>query len=173
MEVFDKNGDLVEGVFSQDELDAKIKEIKDSLTLPAPIVPIAPVILAEPTIDPKIAALEADINNLKKGFEINVTSKFGIGLTPEQKATFEQKFTELSSIPSYDTSPTGLERRANDAYTLVTGQPYTHNAMNMNNIGVASGKSSAPANKELREEDKSIAEMLGNTPDDYKKYGNT
>lgn len=139
----------------------------------APVVPVVTIDTpAAPVIDPAIAQLQTQLQSLSKAFEMTVTSKYGTGMTPEQKAAFDAKFTELSSLPTYaDTTPAGLEKRAEAAYTLATGQPYQYNAMNMQNLGISGGKSPTAPNNELKEEDKSIAAALGNTPEDYKKFG--
>jgi hypothetical protein len=178
MKVFDENGDPVEGVFSQEELDAKIAEAlkttNQAPTVPAAAVatPTVPPTPAAPVVDPAIAQLQAQISAIAKNMEVSVTSRFGSNLDADTQAKLQAKFDELSSLPSYDATPSSLERRASDAYTLVTGKPFTHDAMNMGNLGVASGKAPTVANKELKEEDKGLAELLGNTPEDYKKYGN-
>ncbi len=175
MEVFDKDGNPVDGVFSQEELDAKIAELTKAPEPAAPVAPIAPaapVVPPAPTVDPLVTQLKEQLDNLTKSFEMTVTTKYGTGMTPEQKAAFDAKFTELSSLPTYaDTTPAGLEKRAEAAYTLATGQPFQYNAMNMQNLGASGGKAPTVANNELKEEDKPIAAALGNTPEDYKKYG--
>lgn len=173
MEVFDKDGNPVEGVFSQAELDAKIAEAKAAVVPPVvtPTVPATPVVPAAPLVDPLLTSLQEQVTTLSKGFETSVTTKFAGGLDADKKAAFEKKFEELAVLSSYDKTPEGLQRRAADAYALTTGQPFNFDALNMGNLGNVNGKAPTVPNKELREEDKAIAAALGNTPEDYKKYG--
>lgn len=174
MEVFDKDGNPVEGVFTQAELDAKIEEAKKAFTPVAstetPVVDPTKV-TATPALDPIITSLQEQVAALATGFQSSVTSKFATGLDADKKTAFETKFKELAALPSYDQTPQGLERRAADAYAITTGQPFNFDALNMGNLGVSGGKAPTAPNTELKEEDKGLAALLGNKPEDYKKYG--
>ncbi len=179
MEVFDKDGNPVEGVFTQAEVDAKIAEAKalavaaagavpPVVTPPTPATPVTP---PAPVVDPLIASLQEQVAALTTGFQTSITSKFSGGLDADKKTAFETKFNELGVLSSYDKTPQGMERRAADAYALTTGQPFNFDALNMGNLGATGGKAPTVPNTELKEEDKALAEVLGNKPEDYKKYG--
>ena len=83
MEVFDKDGNPVEGVFTQAELDAKIEEAKKAFTPVAstetPVVDPTKV-TATPALDPIITSLQEQVAALATGFQSSVTSKFATGL---------------------------------------------------------------------------------------------
>lgn len=181
MEVFDKDGNPIENVFSQEELDAKLKEAKEAAD--------AEVAKAKTDADVEVAKnktpetqkpdevlatlkeLQETVSGLVKTTETSGASKFTSSLDEEKKTVFNEKFEALQKTGAYENTPEGIEKRASDAYTLTTGTAFDFNNFNMGNLSAVSGKSPVKSNVQQSEVDKILSEVLGNTEDDIKKYG--
>lgn len=177
MEVFDKDGNPVENVFSQEELDAKIAEaVKTAKPAdPTPVTPPTPPAPTEQKSDDVmnvLKSLQETVNSLVKTTETNGASKFTASLDAEKKKTFETQFEALQKTGLYENTPEGIEKRAAAAYTLTTGETFDAGNFNMGNLGaVGGGKAPIKSTTEMTEADKQISAALGNTEDDIKKFG--
>lgn len=183
MEVFDKDGKPVENVFSQEELDAKIKEAKDADAAAAAKAKADADTAAEAakTKAPEaqkpedmmavLKALQETVGSLVKSTESTGASKFTSGLDEEKKTAFNSQFEALQKTGQYENTPEGIEKRAAAAYMLTTGEAFNAGNFDMGNLSGAGGKSVTKANAQQSEVDKQISEALGNTAEDVKKHG--
>lgn len=173
MEVFDKDGNPVENVFSQDELDAKIAEAVKAVKPKEEEkkeTPPAPVPTPNDEVMNAIKALQETVGTLVKSSETTGTTKFTASLDEEKKIAFNTQFEALQKTGQYENTPEGIEKRAAAAYMLTTGESFDAGNFDMGNLSGTSGKSPAKPNAEQSEVDKQLSEVLGNTEEDVKKY---
>lgn len=178
MEVFDKDGNPVENVFSQEEVDAKIAEAKSQVTPPAPVAepkkedvqPSATPEVNLADVVASITSLQETVSSIVKSNETTGISKFTASLDEEKKATFQTQFEALQKTGMYENTPEGIEKRASVAYTIATGEAFDAGNFDMGNLSAASGKAPTKPNAEMSEVDKQLSEVLGNTEEDFKKH---
>lgn len=180
MEVFDKDGNLVENVFSQEEVDTKIKEAKEIEDARLKAEADAEAEKNKQPQDPKpdavmeaIKALQETVGTLVKSTETTGASKYTASLDEEKKTVFNTQFEALQKTGMYDNTPEGIEKRAVAAYTLTTGETPDAGNFNMGNLSAVGGKAPDKSATEMSEADKQISEALGNTAEDFKKYATT
>ena len=172
MEVFDKDGKPVEGVFSQAELDAKIEEAKKAFV--PPVVEPKKEDAPAPKPDDVMAVLKSlqeTVSTLVKSGENTGASKFTANLDDEKKTIFNTQFEALQKTGMYENTPEGIEKRAAAAYTLTTGSTPDAGNFNMGNLSAVGGKTAVKISTEMSEVDKQISAALGNTEADFKKHG--
>lgn len=171
MEVFDKDGNPVEGVFTQEELDAKIKEAVEAQSAavvpPAPETPPAPTTPDEPPAWAK--GLIERIDRLDGNQQSAVVKNYTVGLDADKQKEFQANYEKLAG---YDNTQDGMDRRAQDAYLLTTGQRFNSEAVDMKSVAAGFGGAGNP-NSPVKPtgEQKAIQDALGITEDDVKKYG--
>lgn len=175
MEVFDKDGKPVEGVFSQAELDAKIEEAKKAFVPPTPTPEPkkeepAPAAAKPDDVMAALKALQETVGSLVKSGETTGASKFTAALDDEKKTAFNTQFEALQKTGQYENTPEGIEKRAAAAYMLTTGESFDAGNFNMGNLSAVGGKALNKPNAEMSEVDKQISAALGNTPEDFKKH---
>ena len=93
MEVFDKDGNVVEGVFSQAELDAKVAAEKT--TWEASQAPVTPVVPVTPSADePPVWAkdLISRVENLSGNQKTMVVSSIAESLDLDKKTQLHSKY---------------------------------------------------------------------------------
>lgn len=175
MEVFDKDGNPVENVFSQEELDAKIAEAT-KVVVPPVVEPKKEDVQVPATVKPEdimaaLTALQATVGSIVKSTETTGASKFTATLDEEKKTEFNTQFEALQKTGQYENTPEGIEKRAAAAYMLTTGESFDAGNFNMGNLSAAGGKSPTKPATEMTEVDKQISAVLGNTEEDFKKHG--
>lgn len=173
MKYFDADGNEVTG-FSQEELDAKIKEVQEAAAAEA-----------KKAADEAAAAANADKNNdsempawfkpfadkigaLDSTNKSTTISRVTSGLDADKRKEVEAKFETLGG---YADTPEAQSRRAEDAYLLVTGSRYDAGVMNMQNIAAAGGAGKVADSPEAKAVDQTIQAALGITPEDVEKFG--
>lgn len=174
MEVFDKDGNPVENVFSQEELDAKIAEAVKEVVPPVvenKETPSTPVTVKPEEIMAALTALQATVGSIVKSTETTGASKFTANLDDEKKTAFNTQFEALQKTGLYENTPEGIEKRAAAAYVLTTGESIDAGNFNMGNLSSIVSKAPVKVNTETSETDKQISAALGNTEEDIKKYG--
>jgi len=168
-EYYDANGNLVEGLFTADEVNAKIEEIKAAVVPPepAPVVPVTP-----PTNDNEPPAwfkpFAERVNQLAGNQQETIISTIASAVDAEKRNNFNTHFNNLAG---YEDTPEGMQERAKAAYLLTTGHQYGDNAINMQNVDASKGgpvKPAAPA----PEVDEGFKKTFGITDEDIAKYGN-
>lgn len=180
-ELFDKEGNPVEGALTQDELEAKIAEEKAAWeeANKAPKTPPAPAPETSPAGDdtPEWAkTLVENLSTLKSQVEIlsgNQTTttikQYVEAVDDDKKEEFNKKF---ESLTGYDNTPEGLQQKASDAYLLVTGQRYEDSGIDMRGFtGVGRGPVEGKKQEESADA-KAIEEVFGITDEDKAKYSN-
>jgi len=174
MEVFDKDGNPVENIFSQEELDAKIAEAVKEATL-APVADPKPESASEAQkpedIMAAIKALSDTVSGFVKSNESAGASKYSSELDEEKKIIFNNKFEALQKTGLYENTLEGIEKRSADAYQLTTGEAFDAGNFNMQNLSSAGGRGPIKTDAQVSEADKEISAILGNTEEDIKKYG--
>jgi hypothetical protein len=173
MEVFDKDGKPVENVFSQEEVDAKIKEATKKVEPPVvePKKEEVPATVKPEEIMAAITALQATVGSIVKSTETTGASKFTASLDDEKKTAFNTQFEALQKTGQYENTPEGIEKRASAAYMLTIGESFDAGNFNMGNLSSVGGKTGAKPTGEMSEADKQISAALGNTEEDFKKHG--
>lgn len=168
MEVYDKDGNLVEGVMTQAEVDAKLAAEKAAWEeANKPADPVTPPVTTsdEPPAWAKDLISKVEVLS---GNQVQTITKDVVSAVPaEKRDEFNKKY---ESLTGYGNTPEDLTRRAQDAYLLATGQPYTEVSIDMRNVAAAGGaptRPSAPA----PEVDKAIGNTLGISDEDRAKYG--
>lgn len=173
MELFDKDGNLVEGILTQEEFDKKLQEELEKKKLEEPKPE------PEPEPEPKTKEDEAPawakvllerVDRLDGNQRTQVIDRFASGMDSDTRKEFEQNYTKLSG---YEETPDGMSRKAEDAYLLTTGQRFNQSQVNMQNIAAGhSGPSGQEVTKQESSESKEIRSLLGISDDDVEKYGN-
>jgi hypothetical protein len=166
-EVYDAEGNLIEGYLSPEEVAAKIEAEKAEW---AKIKPPAPVTTEQKSNEDEPPAWFKPFAEQVQKLSGNQTSTFikdyVSNLDADKQKEFDAKF---NSLTGYDDSPEGIQKRAQDAYLLTTGQPYNATAVNMQNIVASTGGPVRPSAPKP-EVDKGIQEVLGITEEDANKY---
>lgn len=172
MEVFDKDGNPIEGVFSKEELEAQVQAELEARIKAAEEAEAAEAAAASQqqqndmpewaqTLAQKVDSLS---NNATRSFVDRVSST----LDSDRRREVEAKFNQLAG---YDETPEGLARRAEDAYLLATGERYNAGSVDMSNLAAAGGGKTQTDSRVISEADKQIQAALGITPADIEKYG--
>ncbi len=171
MEVFDKDGNLIEGdFFSQEELDEKLEEIKQQMTKETPVVPapVKPAVADNQDEMPQWAKeLKASVDGLNQNQTQSYLKSVTSMLDADKKTEVEKRF---ASLAGYDNTPEGLQRRAEDAHLLATGERYNSNGVNMPNIMAAGGGRTQVDATVTPEADKNIRQALGISEADAEKF---
>lgn len=179
MKAFDKDGKEID-VFSQEELDAKLKEFTDK-TASEKAEAEAKAAADKAAADAAAAAggnndevpawakpIIAAVDSLKSNHTQGYVEKVATGLDADKRKLVETKFAGLSG---YDETPEGMARRAEDAYLLATGEKFNAGTVNMQNLmGSGSGGRTATTDKVTTEADKEIQSALGITTADIEKF---
>lgn len=166
MEVFDKDGNPVEGVFTQAELDAKLAaekaawEESQKQTTPPPVSNEPP---------DWFKPFAEQVQKLAGNQTTTVVKDYTANLDADKKAEFDRRFNALAV--GYDDTIEGQQKRAADAYLLATGQPYDANTINLTNLTAGVGSPVKPSATPTAA-DKDIQQVLGITEEDVNKYGN-
>lgn len=169
-EVYDADGNLVEGYLSPEEVTAKLDAEKiawEAANPPAPVV-VPPV--AAPAADAPPAWAQSIIDKVEQlsgNQKSTLVKDFTSGLDADKQKEFDAKFNSLSG---YEETPEGIQKRAQDAYLLTTGQQYSATPINMQNIAASTGGPVRPA-ASAPAIDKELGAIFGNTEDDISKYG--
>ena len=168
MEVFDSEGNKVEGVMTAAEVAAKIEAEKATWAAEQkPPAPAAPA--ADPNAVPEwFKPFAEQVTKLSGNLQTTVISDYAASLDADKKQAFNSRFDSLTGYPD---TPEGMQKRAADAYLLTTGQPYEAQAINMGNI-VAAGNGPVRPAAPVGEVDKAFAQTFGITEQDVAKYGN-
>jgi hypothetical protein len=174
MEVFDKDGNPIEGVFSKDELEAKVQSELDARIKAAEEAEAAEAAAQAAAQQQQnempewaqslVQKVESLSSNATRGFVERVSST----LDTDRRKEVETKFNQLTG---YDETPEGLARRAEDAYLLATGERYNAGRVDMSNLAAAGGVKTQTDSKVISEADKQIQAALGITAADIEKYG--
>jgi hypothetical protein len=167
MEVFDSEGNKVEGVMTQADFDAKLAAEKttwEAAQTPAPVVPAA-----DPNAVPEWFKPFADkVTQLSGNQTTMVTSEIAGGLDADKREAFTKRF---DSLTGYEETPEGIQRRAQDAYLLAVGQPYQAQSINMQNVAASGGAPTRPS-ATAPVVDQAFGETFGISDADRSKYGN-
>lgn len=181
MKAFDAQGKEIE-VFSQEELDAKIKEASDKALADAKTQAEADAKAAADKAAADAAAAAGGnndevpawakpiidtVNSLKSNHTQGYVEKVANGLDADKRKLVETKFAGLSG---YEETPEGMARRAEDAYLLATGEKFNAGTVNVQNLMGAGGGRTQGGDKVTTEADKDIQSALGITPADVEKY---
>lgn len=180
MELFDKDGNPVENVFTEADLMAKIEEAKKSWE--ESIKPPEPVKAEEqPAVEPKpVDEMPAWAKELKDKIErlsSNETTRTIQNLVSDLDAdTQKVVMSKYDTLAGYDDTPEGIQRRAEDAYLLATGERYQGSTTNMQNLAAPHTAKANVTNNTGKKfdgpQDKEIQRALGITEQDIEKYGN-
>lgn len=187
MEVFDKDGKPVEGVFSQEELDAKVQEaVESNKTEFEKAIEEAGTNAVE-QFKKDNDWKEPDAGNKGDKEEVpawakELTEKVN-GLTNNQNRSHVQSVSKMldadkqkevadkfDSLSGYDDSPEGLQRKAEDAYLLVTGEKFDAEGIDMSNTHAAGGGERQNQPDTFTDADKDVQNALGITPEDVEKF---
>lgn len=196
MEAFDKDGNKIEGVFTQEDLDAKIEAEKEAAqTALAEAVTKAQeeAINKYKEENPPVVEKKGEEGGEKKkdddneppawfkpfAYQVQALSgnqqsqhikKVTSVLDADKRKEVQEKF---DSLQGYDTTTEGLESRAHDAYLLVMGEKPDSGAVNVANLNVAgTGRVPLITGKESSSTDKEVQKALGISDADVEKYGN-
>lgn len=167
MELFDANGNKVEGYLSADEVAAKVAAEKAAWEATKPTTPPTPPAPAENEPPAWFKPFAEQVQRLSGNQTSTLVKDFVSGLDADKQKEFDAKFNSLSG---YDETPEGIQRRAQDAYLLTTGQPYNANAVNMQNV-VSSGNRPVKPEAPKAEVDEAFKSVFGISDEDVKKYG--
>lgn len=181
MKAFDKDGKEID-VFSQEELDAKLKEFTDK-TASEKAEADAKAAADKAAADAAAAAggnndevpawakpIIAAVDSLKSNHTQTYVEKVATGLDADKRKLVETKFAGLSG---YDETPEGMARRAEDAYLLATGEKFNAGTVNVQNLMGSGGGRTATNDKVTTEADKEIQSALGITAKDVEKFTKT
>lgn len=178
MKAFDKDGNEID-VFSQEELDAKIKETIDAQAAAdadakakadadAAAAAAAAAASKNDEVPEWAKQIIAKVENLSTNHTMSYIDKVTGGVDSDKKKAISEKFNSLSG---YDETPEGMARRAEDAYLLATGEKFNANVVNINNLAAAGGGRTQTDVKAVTEADKAVQSALGITPADVEKFG--
>lgn len=180
-ELFDKDGNLVEGALTKDELEAKLVEEKTAWEEankeqpPAEDTPPAPAPSGDETPEwakslvENITSLKSQVDTLNGNQTSTTIKQYVEAVDDDKRDEFNKKFESLSG---YDETPEGLQQKASDAYLLVTGQRYEESGVDMRGFtGVGRGPVEAKKPEDSADA-KAIEEVFGISDEDKEKYGN-
>jgi len=169
MEVFDKDGNPLEGVFSKEEVEAQIEAAKQQAIADAKTE--ADRLAAEGKKEEEIPAWAKPLLEKVGALETHTTKSFlgkvTSGLDTDKKNEIEKRYEGLQG---YENTPEGLSRRAEDAYLLVTHEKFNAGTVDMSNLSAAGGGKTNFNVKETSGVDKEIQKDLGITQADVEKY---
>ena len=169
-EYFDVNGDAItDKVYTQAEVDAQIAEAAKVANVVVPPVVVPPVVPpTAPAFDPTIIDnLTKTINSFVESKKSETLNRFAGSLDADKQTAIKARF---DSLTGYEDTAEGIEKRANDAYTLEVGQRFDAGAFNMQNLSSNTGKNTISDPKRSTELDTEISKMLGHTAEDITKY---
>lgn len=177
MKAFDKDGNEID-VFSQEELDAKLKEISDKAATDraeADAKAAADKAAADAAaggdegeqVPAWAKGLMDSVASLRTNHTQTFVEKVTNGLDADKRKLVEAKFAGLSG---YDETAEGLARKAEDAYLLATGEKFNAGTVNMSNLISSGGGRTVIGDKVVTEADKEIQAALGITPADVEKF---
>lgn len=167
MEVFDKEGNPIEGVFSKEELEAQVQVELDARIKAAEEAEAAEQ--QQQTDMPEWAqSLMQKVDSLSSNATRTFVDRVSSTLDSDRKREVETKFNQLTG---YEETAEGLARRAEDAYLLATGERYNAGRVDMSNLAAAGGGKTQTDSRVISEADKQIQAALGITPADIEKYG--
>jgi hypothetical protein len=178
---FDKDGNEID-VFSQEEIDAKIKEALEkaeaeskSQKEAADAKAAAEKATAEAAAGQKndevpewAKPIIAAVDSLKSNHTQTYVERVAAGLDADKRKLVESKFSSLSG---YEDTADGLARKAEDAFLLATGEKFNAGTVNMQNLMAAGGGQTQTKDKVVTEADKEIQSALGITSADVEKFG--
>jgi hypothetical protein len=169
-EYYDADGNLVEGLFTADELTAKIEEAKASFTPPPadPVPPVTPVATTDNEPPEWFKPFAAKVDQLAGNQKETVISSIAAAVDAEKRVNFNTNFNNLLG---YAETPEGMQERAKAAYLLTTGQQYNDGAINMQNIDASKGGPTKPTAPPAAV-DEGFKKTFGITDEDITKYGN-
>lgn len=174
MEVFDKDGNPIENVFTQEELEAKIKESSEAAVAAAIKQAEEEEAAAgqqqqqQGDVPEWAQSLMQRVDSLSSNATRTFVDRVSSTLDADRRKEVEAKFNQLSG---YEETPEGLSRRAEDAYLLATGERFNAGKVDMANLAAAGGGKAQVDVKVTSEADKQIQAALGITPADVEKYG--
>lgn len=178
MSYFDKDGNEVTNVYTKEQVDQMIADavknaapapVTPPAPAPAPAAPIAPAPEPNPLAE-EVKRLSETVSAFVGSHRTATIDRFAAGMDADTRKLYEERFTALQG---YGETPQEIERRAADAYLLQTGQKFEGNSFNMSNLANVNGRGPTSTVKvDYSEEDKKIGSVLGNTEEDYKKFGN-
>lgn len=185
MEYFDKDGNKIEGLVTQEELSQKITEAIDAAKLEFEKNKESDGDKdqgkdpkegndADDVVEKVKAALESlgiskeKIDTISNNQTSGFLSKYKNLIDEDKKEEFQNRY---NSLQGYGETPEEIEKRAQDAFLLTTGARFSDEGLNMQNLGHSTGnKANVNDKKEMSDLDKSISNVLGNSDDDIKKY---
>lgn len=177
-ELYDKDGNLVEGAITKEELDTKLGEAKISWEAEQKPAEEQKQVEQKQTDEvPPWAkkfvdgfnTLQEQVNNLNGNQTTTHISRFKNAVDTARQADFQTKF---DSLTGYENTPEGLEKRAADAYLLTTGQRYEESGMDMRGF-TSNGRGPVDTIKPTNSESiKAIDQTFGISEADAEKYGN-
>jgi hypothetical protein len=181
MKAFDVEGKEIE-VFSQEELDAKLKEFTEK-TASEKADADAKAAADKAAADAAAAAAGGNsdevpawakpiidtVNSLKSNHTQTYVERVATGLDADRRKLVETKFATLTT--GYEETPEGMARRAEDAYLLATGEKFNAGTVNVQNLmSSGNGGRTQTDNKVVTETDKEIQSALGITSADAEKF---
>lgn len=173
MEAFDKDGNAIT-VFSQEELDAKAKEVSDAAVSAAleEHKKSNPPASDDDGKDDEIPAwakpLFDNVETLRSNNTQSHLAKVTAGIDTDKRNEIEAKFKDLSG---YAETAEGMSRRAEDAYLLVTGSKFDAGTVDMSNLVGSGGGKSNLSSPQQTASDKNIQAALNITQADVEKFG--
>jgi hypothetical protein len=180
----DENGDEFEA-FTQQELDAKAKELSDAAAAKAveeyktanPAKSADQIAAEKAAADAKALADNEPIAKLSKTVEalqqqlnqerVSGFAKTYAGNDQTKQTEFKSKFDRLTG---YSDTPEGIAERAADAAKLIGVDPKSVDIGGVSSTGSGRNVDSAGAVK-ITEADKIVQNALGISAEDVKKYG--
>lgn len=176
MKAFDKDGNEIE-VFSQEELEAKLNEVKSSALKEAEAKieqerknaeeAAAAARAAGDEVPEWAKEIIARVDSLSQSHTQTYVERVANGLDGDKRKLIEAKF---STLTGYDDTPEGLSRRAEDAYLLATGEKFNAGSVNVANLAAAGGGRSNVQEKAQSDVDAGIQAALGIRPEDVAKF---
>lgn len=166
---FDAEGNpITDKVYTQAEVDAQIAEaakVADPVVPPIVVSSVVPPVSAFDTTI--IDKLSATINSFVESKKSETLNRFSGSLDADKQTAIKARF---DSLTGYEDTAEGIEKRANDAYTLEVGQRFDAGAFNMQNLSSSTSKNTISNPKRSTELDTEISKMLGHSAEDITKY---
>jgi hypothetical protein len=156
-ELYDADGNLVEGYLSPEEVAAKIEAEKAAWQKPAEPVTPAPAATNDNEPPAWFKPFAEQVQKIAGNQTSTFIKDYVSGLDADKQKEFDAKF---NSLTGYDESPEGIQRRAQDAYLT---------EVNMQNIVASTGGPVRPSAPKP-EVDKGIQAVFGITEEDANKY---